>query len=111
MPIRDRQERIVLNLDPWLERRERKSGVTYQLARSLAAELFGKGVYSRSRVIDQVQWPALIRNYVEERGSISNSECRELLLLGNSRSARSTVSRLLAGLELLFPGLPITSPD
>ncbi len=101
--IRDRLERIGFNRDPWLERRGRKSGVTYHLSRSVAAEFLGKGVYSRSRVIDQVQWPALIRSYVEEHGSISNSECRELLLLGNSRSARSTVSRLLAGLDSLEP--------
>jgi len=63
----------------------------------------GKGVYTPARTIDRVQWPALIQKYVEEKGSINNSECRELLLLGNSRSARTTVSRLLAGLDFLEP--------
>ena len=101
--MRDRLEQLCLQPDPWLERRGRKRGVTYHLSRSAATEFVGKGVYSRSRAIDRVQWPALIRHYVEEHGSISNSECRELLLLGNSRSAVSTVSQLLAQLDLLEP--------
>jgi ATP-dependent DNA helicase RecG len=101
--VRDRLEQLCLQPDPWLERRGRQRGVTYHLARSAAAELLGKGVYSRSRAIDRVQWPVLIRRYVEEHGSISNNECRELLLLGNSRSAVSTVSQLLAHLDFLEP--------
>jgi hypothetical protein len=67
----------------------------------VAAELIGKGVYSRSKAIDRVQWPALIRQYVEEHGSINNSECRELLLLGNSRSAISSTSTLLKSFDFL----------
>lgn len=101
--MRDRLEQLGLQPEPWLERRGRKRGVTYHLSRSAAAEFVGKGVYSRSRAIDRVQWPALIHRYVEEHGSISNSECRELLLLGNSRSAVSTVSQLLAQLDFLEP--------
>ncbi len=101
MRIRDRLEQYCHRGQPWLERRGRKSGVTYHLSRAVAAELVGKVVYSRSRAIDKVQWPALIRQYVAEHGSINNSECRDLLLLGNSRSAQSTVSRLLAGLDFL----------
>ena len=101
--MRDRLEQLCLQPDPWLERRGRQRGVTYHLSRSAAATFVGKSVYSRSRAIDRVQWPALIRRYVEEHRSISNRECRELLLLGNSRSARSTISRLLAGLDFLEP--------
>jgi ATP-dependent DNA helicase RecG len=101
--MRDRLEQLCLQPNPWLERRGWKRGVTYHLSRSVAAEFVGKGVYSRSRAIDRVQWPVLIRRYVEEHGSISNSECRELLLLGNSRSAVSTVSQLLARLDFLEP--------
>lgn len=99
--IYDRLEQYCHRRQPWLERRGRKNGVTYHLSRSVAAELVGKAVYSRSRAIDQVQWPVLIRQYVIEHGSINNSECRELLLLGNSRSAQSTVSRLLASIDFL----------
>lgn len=99
--IRDHLDRLCLRSDPWLERRGKQRGVTYHLSRSAAAEFVGKAVYSRSRAIDRVQRPALIRQYVEDHGSISNSECRELLMLGNSRSARTTVSGLLAGLDFL----------
>lgn len=101
--VRDRLEQFCHRPSPWLERRGKKSGVTYHLARSVAAELIGKGVYSRSKAIDKVQWPVMIRQYVEEHGSINNSECRELLLLGSSKSAQSTVSRLLANIEFLEP--------
>lgn len=101
--MRDRLEQLCLQPNAWLERRGRRRGVTYHLSRSAAAAFVGKGVYSRSRAIDRVQWPALIRRYIEEHGSISNSECRELLLLGNSRSAVSTVSQLLARLDFLEP--------
>ena len=101
--IKDRLDQFCHRSSPWLERRGKKSGVTYHLARSVAAELIGKGVYSRSKAIDRVQWPVLIRQYVEEHGSINNSECRELLLLGSSNSAQSTVSRLLANIDFLEP--------
>ncbi|MEA1866636.1 MAG: putative DNA binding domain-containing protein [Thermodesulfobacteriota bacterium] len=101
--VRDRLDQLCLHSNPWLERRGKKKGVTYHLSRSAAAEFVGKGVYTLARTIDRVQWPALIQKYVEEKGSINNSECRELLLLGNSRSARTTVSRLLAGLDFLEP--------
>ena len=99
--VRDRLDSYCHQLEPWLERRGKKSGVTYHLSASVAAELVGKGVYSRSKAIDNVQWPVLIRQYVEQHGSINNSECRELLLLGSSNSAQSAASRLLAGLDFL----------
>ena len=100
---RDRLDQYCHRAEPWMERRGKKSGVTYHLSRAVAAELLGKGIYSRSWGIDRVQWPVMIRQYVEEHGTITNSECRELLLLGNSRSAHTTVSRLLAGLDFLEP--------
>jgi len=99
--IRDRLDYFCHRPSPWLEKRGKKSGVTYHLSRAVAAELVGKGVYSRSRGIDKVQWPVMIRQYIEEHGSINNSECRELLLLGSSNSAQSTVSKLLANIEFL----------
>jgi len=99
--VKDRLDQYWHRPDPWLERRGQKSGVTYHLSRAVAAELVGKAVYSRSRAIDKVQWPVMIRQYVQEHGSINNSECRDLLLLGNSRSAQSTVSKLLVQLDFL----------
>jgi len=88
-------ERLVLQPGAWLERRGKKKGVTYHLARGAAVELLGKAVYTRARGIDAVRWPELIRAYVEQHGSINNAECRELLGLGNSPSAQVRVSRLL----------------
>lgn len=85
---------------PWAEKRCHLSPFP---SRSAAAAFSGKGIYSRSRAIDRVQWPVLIRRYVEEHGSISNRECRELLLLGNSRFAVSTISQLLIQLDFLEP--------
>jgi len=101
--MKDRLDQVCLRSNPWLERRGKARAATYNLSRSAAAEFVGRGVYSRLRAIDRVQWPALIRRYVEEHGSINNSECRELLLLGSSRSAVSTVSQLLASLDFLVP--------
>jgi len=101
--ISDRLESLCLSANPWLERRGKKRGVTYHLARSAAAQFLGRGVYSRSKAIDRVQWPVLIRQYVEDHGSINNAECRELLLLGSSGSAITAVSKLLSSLEFLEP--------
>ena len=99
--VRDHLDRLCFRSSSWLERRGKKSGITYHLSRSAAAQFVGKAVYSRSRAIDRVRWPTVVRQYVEEHGSIGNSECRELLMLGNSQSAKSTVSRFLAGLDFL----------
>ncbi|OKY76480.1 MAG: hypothetical protein BM485_04415 [Desulfobulbaceae bacterium DB1] len=57
----------------------------------MAAELLGKGVYTRSKAIYKVQSPALIRQYVEQHASINNSKCRDLLLLGNRPSGHTTL--------------------
>lgn len=97
----DLLERLVLQPEAWLERHGRKKGVSYRLAPWVAAKLVGRAVYSRTRPIDRVRWAELVRRYVEEHGSISNSECRELLMLGNSRSAMSTVSAFLGSLDFL----------
>lgn len=94
-------ERLVLQPKAWLERHGRKKGVTYRLAPWVAARLVGKAVYSRTRPIDRARWAELVRRYVTEHGSISNAECRELLMLGDSRSAMSTVSAFLRSLDFL----------
>jgi ATP-dependent DNA helicase RecG len=98
---RDILERLVLQPEAWLERRGRKKGVTYHLAQKAAVALQGKVVYTRSRDIDAVRWPELIRAYVEQHGSINNMECRQLLGLGNSQAARTQATRLLQALDSL----------
>lgn len=96
-------ERLVLQPEAWLERRGKKKGVTYHLARGAAVDLPGKAVYTRARDIDAVRWPELIRAYVEQHGSINNAERRELLGLGSSRSARTRATRILRSLSFLEP--------
>lgn len=100
---RDVLERLALQPAAWLERRGKRKGVTYHLARGPAVELLGKAVYTRARDIDAVRWPELIRSYIEQHGSINNAECRELLGLGSSRSAQTRATRILGSLSFLEP--------
>lgn len=94
-------ERLVLQGDTWLERRGKKKGVTYHLARNAAVALQGRVVYTRTRDIDAVRWPEMIRAYVEQHGSINNTECRQLLGLGTSRSGQSIATRVLRAQSFL----------
>lgn len=82
-----------------LEKRGKKKGVTYHLERSIAVELLGKSRYARMKDIDAIRFPEMIRQYVEQHGSISNRECRELLRLGNSASASVKASQILSQLS------------
>jgi len=101
--IHDILESLPIQPGAWLERRGRKKGVTYHLSRSAASELLSKATYTRTRDIDAVRYPELIRAYVEQHNSINNSECRELLGLGNSPSALVRASRLLSSIDFLEP--------
>ena len=98
---RDTLERLALQPETWLERRGKKKGVTYHLAQNAAVALQGSVVYTRLRDIDAVRWPEMIRAYVERHGSINNTECRQLLGLGNSESARTRTTRLLQAMDFL----------
>jgi ATP-dependent DNA helicase RecG len=101
--MRDILEGLTLQSNGWIERRGKKSGVTYHLSRNAASELLSKAAYTRTRGIDAVRYPELIRSYVQQHGSINNSECRELLGLGSSPSAIVQVSKLLKALDFLEP--------
>lgn len=100
---RDILERLTLQTDSWLERRGKKKGVTYHLAHGAAVLLQSKAVYTRMRGIDAIRWPEMLRAYVEQHGSINNAECRELLSLGNSDSARTKATRILQTADFLEP--------
>jgi len=82
-----------------LEKRGRKKGVTYHLAPPIAVELLGKSRYARMKDIDAIRFPEMIRQWVEQHGSINNRECRELLRLGNSASASVKASQTLSQLS------------
>jgi len=89
---RDILERYCLPPYSMIERRGKKTGVTYHLQRAIAADLIGKDAYTRIKDIDPLRYRELIREYVLQHGSITNKECRALLQLGDSRSALTQAS-------------------
>jgi len=99
--MRDLLEALVLQPEAWLERRGRKKGVTYHLNSNAAGELLGKAAYTRTRDIEAIRYPELIRAFVKQHDSINNKECRELLGLGSSPAARVKASRLLSRIKFL----------
>jgi ATP-dependent DNA helicase RecG len=78
-----------------LERRGQTRAATYHLSKAVAADLLGKAAYTKTKGIDPLRYPELVRQFVQDHGSISPRECRELLGLGESQSARVEVSRCL----------------
>ena len=56
---------------------------------------FGKVAYSKSKGIDSARYVELVRGYVSDHGMIKNKECRQLLDLGDSKSAQVEASRYL----------------
>jgi ATP-dependent DNA helicase RecG len=82
-----------------LEQKGRTKAATYHLAKGVAKDLLGKAAYTKTRGIDPIRYAEMIKIFVEHHGSISPQECRELLGLGESQTARVEVSKLLAKLS------------
>lgn len=78
-----------------LERKGHTHEATFYLTKSVARDLIGKAGYTTAKGIDRARYPELVRGYVDDHGSISNKECRQLLGLGESPSAKVEASRLL----------------
>ncbi len=78
-----------------LERKGRTRAATYHLTKAVAKDLLGKAAYTRTRGVDTVRYAEMVRAFVQDHGSITPQECRELLGLGESKSARAETSRLL----------------
>lgn len=78
-----------------LERRGRTRATTYHLTKALATDLLGKAAYTRTRGLNPIRFAEMVRAFLADNGSITPQECRELLGLGESRSARVEVSRYL----------------
>ena len=93
---RDILERYCLPPYSLIERRGKKTGVTYHLQRAIATDLIGKDAYTRIKGINPLRYREMIREYVLQHGSITNKECRALLQLGESASARTLAGRYLA---------------
>jgi ATP-dependent DNA helicase RecG len=78
-----------------LERKGGTKAATFHLARGVASDLLGKAAYTRTRGLDSIRYAEMVRAFVADHGSITPGECRGLLGLGESRSARVEVSRRL----------------
>lgn len=78
-----------------LERRGHTHEATFYLTKAVAKDLIGKAGYSTAKGINAARYPEIVRGFVQDHGSISNKECRQLLGLGDSPSAQVEASRYL----------------
>jgi ATP-dependent DNA helicase RecG len=79
----------------FLERKGRTKAATFHLTKGVARDLFGKAAYTRTRGLDPIRFSEMVKAFVADHGSITPRECRELLGLGESQSARVEASRYL----------------
>jgi ATP-dependent DNA helicase RecG len=77
----------------FLERRGRTKSATYHLSKGAAKDLLGQAAYTRIRGLNPLRYSELVREFVTDHGSITPQECRHLLGLGESQSARVETSR------------------
>ncbi len=78
-----------------LERKGHSRAATYYLTKSVAKDLIGKVAYSSAKGIDHYRYQEIVREFVQDHGSITNVECRQLFGLGDSPAAKTEVSRYL----------------
>jgi ATP-dependent DNA helicase RecG len=78
-----------------LERMGRTRAATFHLTKGVAEDLLGRAAYTRLKGIDPIRYREWAREFVEDHGSITPRECRELLGLGESASAQVAASRYL----------------
>lgn len=78
-----------------LERRGKTRAATYHLNKAVAKDLLGKTAYTKTKGVDPIRYREMVKAFVADHGSITPRECRELLGLGESQTARVEVSRSL----------------
>ena len=78
-----------------LERRGNTAAATFHLTKTVARDLLGKAAYTKTKGIDPIRYAEMVRVFVEDHGSITPAECRELLGLGESDTDKVGVSKLL----------------
>lgn len=78
-----------------LERKGKTRAATFHLTKAVARDLLSKASYTRLKGIDPIRYREMVRAFVADHGSITPQECRELLGLGDSPSARVEISRYL----------------
>ncbi len=79
----------------FLERQGRTKSATYHLSKGVAKDLLGRAAYTRIRGLNPLRYAELVREFVSAHGSITPRDCRQLLGLGESPSARVETSRYL----------------
>jgi ATP-dependent DNA helicase RecG len=79
----------------FLERQGRTKSATFHLSKGTAKDLLGRASYTRIRGLNPLRYSELVREFAADHGSISPRECRQLLGLGESPSARVETSRYL----------------
>jgi ATP-dependent DNA helicase RecG len=78
-----------------IERKGHTLSATYYLAKGIAKELKGKAAYTKSKGLNPVRYAEMVREYLRDHRTITNHELRELLGLGDSKSAGVEASRYL----------------
>jgi ATP-dependent DNA helicase RecG len=88
-------DRFAQTTSGFLERRGKAKSVTYHLTKVVASDLLGKAAYTETKGVDSVRYPEMVRAFLRDHDSMTPKQCRELLRLGESATARVQVSRLL----------------
>jgi ATP-dependent DNA helicase RecG len=77
----------------FLERKGGTRAATFHLTKGVARDLLGKASYTRTRGLNPIRYAEMVREFVSDHGSITPLECRQLLGLGESPSAKVETSR------------------
>lgn len=92
---RETLDQLALPRTGILERRGHTLAATFHLAKGIAKDLLGKAAYTKTRGLNPIRYAEMIKAYLQDHGSITPRECRELLGLGESKSAQVEISRYL----------------
>lgn len=78
-----------------LERRGNTKAASYYLTKGVAKDLLGKAAYTKAKGLAPIRYAEMVKIFLNDHGSITPHECRELLGLGESPTARVEISRYL----------------
>lgn len=78
-----------------LERRGKTKAASYYLSKGIALDLLGKSAYTKTKGLEPIRYAEMVKAFLADHGAITPQECRELLGLGESDSARVEASRYL----------------
>jgi ATP-dependent DNA helicase RecG len=88
-------DRLTDSRTGFLERRGSAKASVYHLRGEVAEDLSVQSAQAKNLWMDPVRFSEIVRAYLEDHGSITPKECRELLGYGESKAARVEVSRYL----------------